>query len=538
MKQHTPLLSLPVERALKKFGVDLRIARLKRGFTVEMMAQRMGIHRSTYAKMEKGNPMVGLGTYAAALFILGFGTPLSDLIDQRHDDAGLLLDLEKLPKKGPNEEQSAGTMNRQIKVYIGEVKRLVGYLYFNASGHRESSGVEYSSDWIESDESFEIDPSIPLVFGRNFRSKKEGFSVFHGAIADSEPDGWARQVILRAYGKERKEGKGRGNAVNSEPLTSLDFLLAVDDFSRIGALRFQDENGIFQHAGEKGKRTAPPLIELNSLLHATHALETNTETAADLEYLRGKGTSLGGLRPKCTIIDQDGSLSIGKFPSVHDLYSVTKGEVLALHIAAKAGIHAAQSRVVDSEGTPVALIKRFDRGISGDRIPYLSAASLLSLEDSHEIHTYTDIVDALKRYSSDYRADTEELWRRIALTILITNVDDHMRNHGFLHVFKNQWRLSPAFDINPFPDKRRVLKTWIAESTGDAASIHSLMEVAPYFGIDSKRASTILSAVEEAVNQWRQIGRGIGMTTAELDAFEIAFEHEERGIARQIIKNS
>lgn len=426
-------------------------------------------------------------------------------------------------------------MNRQIKVYIGDVERFVGTLFFNASGNRESSGLEYSPEWIQSDRSFEIDPALPLVHGRAFRSKIEGGSVFHGAISDSEPDGWARQVILRANAKNRKEKKDHGISFDNSSLTSLDFLLSVDDFSRIGALRFQDESGVFQRGTGKGKRTAPPLIELASLLHATRAVETDTETAADLEYLRGRGTSLGGLRPKCTVIDQDGSLSIGKFPSVHDSYSVAKGEVLALRIAAAAGIQAAQARIVDSDGTPVALIKRFDRGPRGERIPYLSAASLLGIEDSHQVHTYTEIVDALKRYSSDYRADTEELWRRIALTILITNVDDHMRNHGFLHVEKNQWRLSPAFDINPFPDRRRVLKTWIDESRGDAASIKSLMEAAPYFGIESKRACALLSTVEEAVARWRQIGKNIGMKASELNAFENAFEHEERLSARRII---
>lgn len=126
------------------------------------------------------------------------------------------------------------------------------------------------------------------------------------------------------------------------------------------ALRFQDENGVFQQTTEKRKRSAPRLIELTSLFGATRAVETDTETAADLEYLRGRGTSLGGLRPKCTIVDQDGSLSIGKFPSVHDSYSVTKGEVLALHVAEAAGIHAAQARIVESDGIEVALIKRFD----------------------------------------------------------------------------------------------------------------------------------------------------------------------------------
>lgn len=426
-------------------------------------------------------------------------------------------------------------MKRQIKVYIGEAKKPVGTLFFNASGNRESCGFEYDSDWIESDNGFTIDPGLPLTTGRSFRSKKAETSVFYGAIADSEPDGWARQVIMRDYGKRRKEAMESGLAAAFAPLTSLDFLLAVDDYSRIGALRYQDEKGLFQRVTEKGKRNAPPLIELADLLRASAAVETDSATAADLAYLRGRGTSLGGLRPKCTIVDQDGALSIGKFPSVHDTYSVTKGEVLALHIAKAAGVNAAQSRVVESDGISVSLIKRFDRGTQGNRIPYLSAAALLGIENSYSIHTYTELVDALKRYSADYQADADELWRRIALTILITNVDDHMRNHGFLHVAKDQWRLSPAFDINPFPDKRHVLKTWISEGTGDAASISLLMQAAPYFGIDFKRARFLLASVESAVSRWRQIGKSIGMTSAELNDFESAFEHHERRTAREYL---
>jgi serine/threonine-protein kinase HipA len=242
------------------------------------------------------------------------------------------------------------------------------------------------------------------------------------------------------------------------------------------------------------------------------------------------------MRPKCTVLDEKGVLSIGKFPSIHDRYSVTKGEVLALRIAAEAGINVAEARVIDSDGVPVALIRRFDRGSSGGRIPYVSAATLLGIKDSYDDHAYTQIVDALLQYSADNRADSEELWRRIALTVLINNVDDHMRNHGFLHVEQGKWRLSPAFDINPFPDKSRVLKTWISESSGAAASIEALMEVLPYFGIALPRAIQILKKVEAAVARWREIGASIGMTRKELSPFEPAFEHSERDVARRIIR--
>ena len=154
-----------------------------------------------------------------------------------------------------------------------------------------------------------------------------------------------------------------------QPVNALDYLLAVDDVSRVGTLRFRDEDGVFQRAQEEGRRTAPPLIELGHLLSASRAVDANKETAADLAYLRGRGTSLGGMRPKCTDIDDDGALSVGKFPSITDERAVTKGEVLALTLAKNAGINAAAARIVDSEGLPVALIRRFDRRGSSAPVP-------------------------------------------------------------------------------------------------------------------------------------------------------------------------
>lgn len=277
------------------------------------------------------------------------------------------------------------------------------------------------------------------------------------------------------------------------------------------------------------------MVELAHLLAASRAVETNTETAADLAYLRGRGTSLGGLRPKCTIVDDGGRLSIGKFPGVDDERAVTKGEVLALRLAAAAGVDAAQAQLIDSDGTPVALIRRFDRPDGGGRLMYVSAATMLGAEPSDpDEHTYTEIVDALRQHGSRPQADIEELWRRIAFSILITNVDDHLMNHGFLHVDRGQWRLAPAFDINPFPERVRELKTWISEDAGPEASIDALMSVIAYFRIAKARAKEILGQVEAAVARWRDEGRVLGVTENELEQFVDAFEHGERAAARKL----
>ena len=427
-------------------------------------------------------------------------------------------------------------MKRTLRVHIGDAARLVGTLRYDQQGARESAVFEYDPTWLADPERFAIEPGLALVAGPQFHRKTRDGSVFHAVIADAEPDGWGRRVIQRDYAKRRQEARRGGEGVEPSPLNSLDYLLAVDDASRVGALRFQDENGRFQRASEDGRRTTPPLIELAYLLAASRAVETNTETAADLAYLRGRGTSLGGLRPKCSVIDDDGQLSIGKFPSVADERPVTKGEVLAMRLAKRAGIDAADARLVESDGTPIALIRRFDRPPGGGRLMYVSAATMLGAEpgDPGE-HSYTELVDALRRNGATPPADIEELWRRIAFSILITNVDDHLLNHGFLHVERGLWRLSPAFDINPFPERVRELKTWVSEETGPEATIEALMSVVPYFRIARARAKTILAQVEQGVAAWRDEGRALGMTEIELESFADAFEHGERVAGRRVI---
>jgi serine/threonine-protein kinase HipA len=426
-------------------------------------------------------------------------------------------------------------MKRTIDVILGEGPQ-IGTLRYDLQGRRENAAFEYSAGWLGADTRFALGPTLPLKPGPQFHRKSKDGSLFHAAIADTEPDGWGRRVIMRDHAKRRHESRLEGKAKNDPPLNALDYLLAVDDISRVGSLRFRDEDGLFQRAPEEGRRTAPPLIELGRLLNASRAVESNKETAADLAYLRGRGTSLGGLRPKCTVIDGDGALSIGKFPSITDERAVTKGEVLALTLAGKAGINAAAARIVESESSSVALIRRFDRRGDGRRIMYISAATMLGVEATEpEDHTYTGIVDAIRVHGADPQADIEELWRRIAFSILITNVDDHLRNHGFLHEDRGLWRLSPAFDINPSPERARELKTWISEDTGPDMTIDALMSVIAYFRITQARAKGILGQVARAVGEWRKTGRAIGMTDEELDAFTDAFEHPERSAAKKRI---
>lgn len=307
----------------------------------------------------------------------------------------------------------------------------------------------------------------------------------------------------------------------------------MDDFSRVGALRLRDEKGVFQRAVNPGQRATPALVDLGKIYAASRAVEQGQETEADLHYLIGKGTSLGGMRPKCTLIDHNQRLAIGKFPSVGDARSVTRGEVLALRLAGAAGINVAPSRIEVIDGVAVAVIERFDRTEGGLRIPYLSAASMLQASRQDE-HHYVEIADAILQSSLQPTLDTQELWRRMVFNHLITNVDDHLQNHGFLHSGHGLWRLAPAFDINPFPDKDRESKTWLSPEIGPITELAPLLAHCAYFRLSRQQALDALAQIYQAVKGWRHMATGaaVGLLPHELDDFAPAFEHEALEQAR------
>ncbi|ASL46006.1 hypothetical protein bAD24_III01320 [Burkholderia sp. AD24] len=426
---------------------------------------------------------------------------------------------------------------QSVKVILGRAQIPVGSLSFNKDGARESSTFAYREDWLKSADRFEISPDLLLVEGNQFRKPpSRDDSIFHFAFADTEPDGWGGRVIARDHARRRKSAQEKGADVPRAGLTEMDYLLGVDDMSRIGALRLMDDAGNALRTIEDGGRGTPPLLELAHLIGATRAVEMNRETAADLKYLRGRGTSLGGMRPKCTIFDDDGQLAIGKFPSIKDDRSVTRGEVLALHLAAAAGITVAQSRIVMSDDIPVALVRRFDRVADGGRIPYLSAGSMLQASRQEE-HAYTEIADCIVSRCVDPKRDLEELWRRLVFNLLITNVDDHVQNHGFLHVEHGQWRLAPAFDINPFPDKDSELKLWLNEDYGPVDSIEAVVNEAGYFRLETHEAKRVLGEVCRAVSDWKRVAKSapVGMTDEDLDAFQPAFENEQTKMALALL---
>ncbi len=402
-------------------------------------------------------------------------------------------------------------MNEVIEVHVqfGGKIHLVGHLRYIGKAHRKSSLFEYTDSWLSYREAFALDPAnLQLTTQQHYWTSEK--TALPGAIRDCAPDRWGRQLVRRAF---QKMGHNRS-------LSELDYLLAINDFTRIGALRFM-RYGESDFISNIGQRTVPPLISLPALLNAAMAIQANTESAEDLRLLLNEGSPLGGARPKSAVINNEGSLAIAKFPKPDDDYSIPHGEILALMLADQAGINVAKGNLQMVGDLPVALIQRFDR-VREERIPFLSSMSLLGLQDGDNA-TYTDIAECIRMYSISPINDLHELWRRIVFGVMISNLDDHLRNHGFLYAGNNQWRLSPAYDLNPMPryKKARELTTWISEE-GPDADLELAYRAAPYFALKPDTAKSIVAEVALAVKNWRELALRLGVSKADMDIYETA----------------
>ena len=393
---------------------------------------------------------------------------------------------------------------------------LVGRLHADARSPTVS--FEYVPEWLKRAGAFSIDPTLlPLRPGAHHSP------VLFGAIQDCGPDRWGRILIERAVRKK---------VLAQKPYRDIDCVLALDDASRLGALRFRLDSASPFLAVSTGR--LPPLIRLQALLRSAEAIDSETDTAADLRFLLGAGSPLGGARPKCAISLEDGRVALAKFPKPDDTRDIGGGEVLALTLAAEAGIRVAEHRLVPMGGHSVTVITRFDR-VGKVRIPFLSGASLLGISPG-DPGAYTLLADAVRQFGGDVAGDLRELWRRMVFSLLASNYDDHLRNHGFLMHEAGRWSVSPAYDLNPVPeiDRVRVSQTPISEEH-EEPSIAGALAVAGRFGLKAPAARSILREVFTGVSAWRRTGGRLRLKGATLDAYASAFEHELMDEARNLL---
>ena len=397
---------------------------------------------------------------------------------------------------------------------------LIGELSFENLRGSEIYGFQYSREWLKNHSDILLGDDINNYPGMQYT--RTGKDIF-GCFSDALPDRWGRMLLSK---KEQILSIEENRPVRK--LSSFDHLMGIDDFSRMGSFRFKtDPNGEF--INQQSALRIPPLTSLRELLQASMEIEHSEEKnelpdKKWINQLLQPGSSLGGARPKASIIDENKKLFIAKFPSRNDTYDVGLWENFAHRLAQKAGIHVAVTHVVPGgEKYHTLLSERFDRKNEAQRIHFASAMTMLGRSDGDNYtngYGYLDIVDFILQGCTRVEDNLRELYRRVAFNICIGNTDDHFRNHGFLLVAKG-WTLSPAYDINPSLNNNHSL---LISSTSNESDLNILLDSCEEYMLDRKQCSEIIREVVGAIKDWKKMAVKLQIPKLEMDIFSARFD--------------
>ncbi len=392
--------------------------------------------------------------------------------------------------------------------YMGEL----GYESLRGS---DNYSFQFADEWLGKHGGLFLSADLNNYQGQQFTAPER--DIF-GCFSDALPDRWGRTLL------DRRE-QILATEKNRPPrrLSSFDYLKGIDDFSRMGGLRFKGNiDGDYINTGTDFK--IPPLTDLESLTRASDEvekseIENQTPDRKWLMQLVQPGSSLGGARPKASVTGSDNNLYIAKFPSRRDSHDVGLWEHFANLLASKAGINVSETQTLQTAGKyHTFLSRRFDRTDEGKRIHFASAMTLLGLTDGdgwQTGHGYLDIVAFILQNCRDVEANLNELYRRVAFNICIGNSDDHFRNHGFLLTAKG-WTLPPAYDMNPTLNEYQSL---LVTPTSNKADLNILMDAHEHYMLTGEVAENIISEVTTAVKDWRTIASSLQIPSREQELF-------------------
>lgn len=410
-------------------------------------------------------------------------------------------------------------MSRSVYVFADweefDEPTLVGTLRSSVIKNKEHFSFSYDNDWLQSPYAQKIDPDLNLYSGEQHSEDSKNFRTF----LDSCPDRWGRLLMKRREAIIARREERRPNV-----LYEMDYLLGVHDLYRLGALRFKREmKGEFLDNDEK--LAAPPISSLRDLEYAAQQVEDNSNTD-DLEYLKwltmlmSPGSSLGGARPKASVVDENNQLWIAKFPSRHDDHDIAAWEFVVYQLAVSADIQMAECRIDKFKSHHhTFLTKRFDR-TPDSRLHFTSAMTQLGYYDGDYDASYLELAQFLTEHGANTKDDLTQLWRRIIFNIAVSNTDDHLRNHGFIYS-NGGWLLSPAYDINPVTPANSLH----LNITDDDNSLNYelAMDVIEFFQLSTSQAQRIKEEVLVSVARWETVASSANISRSEQQDMASAF---------------
>ena len=395
---------------------------------------------------------------------------------------------------------------------------ILGYEHIRGKDHFV---FEYSREWLKKHGAIIL--SGDLINVPSLQHPRSNDNVF-GFVKDSFPDRWGRLLLDR---RERLMAQSEGRP--KRILTNYDYLIGIEDFTRMGGIRYKGENSE-EYINASAKYLVPPIESLRALCDACHEIELAEERnelpdQRWLDQLIDPGTSLGGARPKANVIDTDGTLYVAKFPSKKDLENTELIEHFSHRLAATAGINVAKTRTIKiSKDRDLLLSERFDRSSEGKRIHFASAMSLLGFDDGAGSITgngYLDIVDFILQGCVDAGKNLRELYRRVAFNVMFGNTDDHFRNHGFMLTPKG-WTLSPAYDINPGAKSHQCL---LIDQYTEESDIKALLSACNYYMIEQQEATEIIEEVRAAIKDWRKTATSLQIPIKNLEPYSMRWDN-------------
>ncbi|MBQ2299232.1 MAG: type II toxin-antitoxin system HipA family toxin [Bacteroidaceae bacterium] len=401
-----------------------------------------------------------------------------------------------------------------------EAPLLVGELGYESLRGSDSYSFKYDNEWLRQYGGLFLSADINNYPGQQYTQPDR--DIF-GCFSDALPDRWGRLLLNR-----REQILATEEKRPVRKLSSFDYLMGIDDYSRMGGFRFKEKQDGEYINCEKSLRI-PPLTDIRALVAASMEIEKSEELNQLPEkkwllQLVHPGTSLGGARPKAGVMNDEGRLCVAKFPSRNDDYDVGLWEHLSHLLAKEAGVEAAETSVIETGKKYHALLsKRFDRTVEGRRKHFASAMTLLGLTDGCDAKSsngYLDIVDFILQNCCDVEQNLRQLYRRVAFNIAIGNSDDHFRNHGFL-LTPRGWTLSPAYDMNPTLNEYQAL---LINSTTNHADLQVLLDSSEEYMIGKDEAVYIIEEVKAGVKHWKSIATRLGIATREMDVFEQVFQ--------------
>lgn len=394
--------------------------------------------------------------------------------------------------------------------------KLIGILSAQRIKGRLNFSFEYDPEFLKTKQRILLDPNLVFFAGKQYPVKQQNFELF----LDSMPDTWGRTLMQRRAAQIAKEKNE-----SSKILNEIDFLLGVFDETRSGGLRFKLEpNGPF--LDNNSELPIPPWSSVRELQYGVNIIETSgdeNEIKKWLKILLAPGSSLGGARPKANIIDEGNNLWIAKFPSKNDTIDKGAWEYLTYKLAVKAGIEMSESKIQNIRGKHHTFFtKRFDRQ-NENRLHFASAMTMTGNNEStikDNAPSYLEIAEFIQNYSAAIKADLSQLWRRIVFNILVSNTDDHLRNHGFM-IKNTGWRLSPAFDLNPSIDKNGLALN--IDTDENSLDVELAKNVGHYFSLSGKEMTQIVNEIKVVVAEWKKEAENIGISRNEQFLMEPAF---------------